>query len=94
MWRDWQLYKVEGFLLCRLASWKIIYLSKGGRVTLIKNTVSNLSTYYMSLFPPTWGVANHIDKIQQYFLWGWLSEEFKFHPVSWSKVCSPIVEGG
>jgi len=35
----------------RLASWKRLYLSKGGRVTLIKSTLSNLPTYYMSLFP-------------------------------------------
>jgi hypothetical protein len=30
----------------RLASWKMLYLSKGGRLTL-----SNLPTYFMSLFP-------------------------------------------
>jgi hypothetical protein len=35
----------------RLAGWKKIYLSKGGRLTLIKSTLSNLSTYYLSLFP-------------------------------------------
>jgi hypothetical protein len=27
-------------------------------------------------------------------LWGRLGEEFKFYLVSWSKVCSPIFEGG
>jgi hypothetical protein len=35
----------------RLASWKRLYLSKGGRVTLIKSTLSNLPTYFLSLFP-------------------------------------------
>jgi hypothetical protein len=34
----------------RLASWKRMYLSKGGRVTLIKSTLSNLPTYFLSLF--------------------------------------------
>jgi hypothetical protein len=34
----------------RLAGWKMMYLSKGGRVTLIKSTLSNLPTYFMSLF--------------------------------------------
>jgi hypothetical protein len=33
----------------RLASWKIMYLSKGGRVTLIKNTLSNLYVFYVHL---------------------------------------------
>jgi hypothetical protein len=34
-----------------LASWKMMYLSKSGGVTFIKSTLSNLSTYFMSLFP-------------------------------------------
>jgi hypothetical protein len=42
-------------------------LSKGERVTLIKSTSSNLSTYFMSLFPLSVGVANHIEQWQ--FLW-------------------------
>jgi hypothetical protein len=36
---------------CRLASWKQVYLSKGGRILLIKSTLSNLPTYFLSLFP-------------------------------------------
>jgi len=40
-----------------------MYLSKGGRVTLIKSTLSNLPTYFMSLFPLPTGVANHIEKL-------------------------------
>ena len=35
-----------------------------------------------------------IEKFQRDFLWGGLSEEFKYHLVSWDKVCSPIFEGG
>jgi hypothetical protein len=34
----------------RLAPWKRLYLSKGGRIALIKSTLSNLPTYMMSLF--------------------------------------------
>ena len=41
----------------RMASWKSKYLSKGGRVTLIKSTLSNLPTYYLSLFPIPVSVA-------------------------------------
>jgi hypothetical protein len=43
--------EVVGKIERRLASWKRLYLSKGGRVTLIKNTLSNLPTYFLSLFP-------------------------------------------
>lgn len=39
---------------CRLVDWKR---------TLIKSTLSNLPTYFMSLFPLLAGVANRIEKL-------------------------------
>ena len=78
----------------KLASWKRMYLFKSGRVTLITNSLSNLPTYFLSLFPIPIFVANRIKKLQQDFLWGGIGDEFKYHLVSWSKVCSPISEGG
>jgi hypothetical protein len=77
-----------------LASWKMMYLSKGGRIALIKSTLSNLPTYLLSILPIPVAVAKHIEKIQCNFLWGGVGEEFKFHLVNWPKVCSPIREGG
>ena len=44
----------------KLAGWKKLYLSKGGRVTLIKSTLSNLPTYFLSLFPILASMANRI----------------------------------
>jgi hypothetical protein len=49
-----------------LASWKMLYLSKGGRVTFIKSTLSNLPTY-LSLFPIPTRVANRIEKLKETF---------------------------
>ena len=34
----------------KLADWKRLYLSKGGRLTLLKSTLLSLPTYYLSLF--------------------------------------------
>ena len=77
-----------------LASWKRSYLSKGGRIALIKSTLSNLPTYLLSLMPIPAAVAKRLESIQCDFLWGDMGEEFKFHLVNWQKVCSLIREGG
>lgn len=78
----------------RLSGWKRLYLSKGGRLTLIKSTFSNLPTYYLSLFPLPVGVANRIEKLFRAFLWGGMGEESKLHLVSWQRVSCPIANGG
>jgi hypothetical protein len=86
---------LEGLMLRRLAPWKRAYLSKGGRVTLIKSTLSNMPTYMLSLFPISASMAKRIEKIQQDFLGGrGMNDDFKFHLVEWDKVCSPIEDGG
>ena len=66
-----------------LAGWKRLYLSKGGRLTLIKSTLSSLPTYFLSLFPIPLSVAKCIEKISRDFLWGGIGEEFKYHLVNW-----------
>ena len=53
----------------RLAGWKRLFLSKGGKVTLIKSTLSSLPTYFLSLLPILVKVANHMEKIHRDFLW-------------------------
>jgi len=49
----------------RLASWKKLYLSKGGRVTLIHSTLSSILTYYLSLFPIPVSVAKKLERFQR-----------------------------
>jgi hypothetical protein len=71
----------------KLAGWQRMYLSKGGRVTLIKSTLSSLPTYFLSLFPIPVSVSSRIDTIQRNFLWGGMGEGKKFHLMNWSQVC-------
>ena len=78
----------------RLAGWKRSYLSKGGRLTLNKSTLSSLPTYFLSLFPVPSSVAHRIEKLQRDFLWGGLGDEFKYHLVNWHTICAPIQQGG
>ena len=75
-----------------LARWKRIYLSKGGKVTLI-STLSNLPTYVLSLFPVPVKVANHMEKLQRDFLWSGIDAP-KISLVEWAKVCMSIQNGG
>ena len=53
-----------------LASWKIQYISKGGRLTLIYSTLSNLPIYYLFLFRMPQKVCARLKRIQRQFLWG------------------------
>jgi hypothetical protein len=49
----------------RLAGWKRLCLSKGGRLTLINSTLSSLPTYFLSFFPISVGVANRLEKTSE-----------------------------
>jgi hypothetical protein len=47
----------------RLAGWKKLHLSKGGRLMLLKSTLSSLLTYFMSLFKIPVSVAKWIEQL-------------------------------
>ena len=47
----------------RPSSWKRLYLSNGGRLTLLKSTLSSLPTYFLSLFTIPQAVAARIERI-------------------------------
>ena len=66
----------------RLAGWKRLYLSKEGKVTLIKSTLSSLPTCFLSLLPLPGKVANHMEKLQRGFLWSGINGDSKLHLVN------------
>ena len=47
----------------RLSNWKRLFLPKGGRLTLLKSTLSCLPTYYLSLFTIPQHVADKLERI-------------------------------
>lgn len=65
----------------------------GSRITLIKDTLSNLPVYYMSLFKMPGKISHQVEKLQRDFLWDGGVDK-KDHLVSWKEVCRPKSEGG
>ena len=59
---------VEERMRRRLALWKRQYISKGGRITLIKSTLASMSIYQMTLFRMPKIVARRLEKVQRDFL--------------------------
>ncbi|RVX05648.1 putative ribonuclease H protein [Vitis vinifera] len=78
---------VEERMRWKLALWKRQYISKGGRIALIKSTLASMPLYQMSLFRMPRAVARRLEKLQRDFLWGGESTERKAHLVNWERVC-------
>ena len=78
----------------RLTSGKMHYISKGGRLTLIRSTLSSLPIYYLSLFRMSQKVCARMERIQRQFLWGGRNLEKTPHLVNWATVCTKKRKGG
>ena len=74
--------EVEERVRRRLALWKRQYISKGGRITLIKSMMASMPIYQMSLFRMPKVVGRRLEKLQRDFLWGWGNLERKVHLVN------------
>ena len=85
---------MEERIRMRLALWKRQYLSKGGRITLIKSTLASIPVYQLSLFQMPKLVAKRLEKLQMDFLWGGGSLERKIHLINWEVVCTQKEKGG
>ena len=78
----------------KLTLWKREYISKKGRLTLIKRALSNLPIYTMSLYRMPTGVKLRLEKIQRDFLWGGGNLDRKIYLVNWGIVCKSKESGG
>ena len=85
--------EVEEKVRRRLALWKRQYISKGGRIILIKSTMASMPVYQMSLFRMPKSVARRLEKLQRDFLWGMGNLERKAHLVKWEVVCGDKEKG-
>ncbi|KAJ9693692.1 hypothetical protein PVL29_009580 [Vitis rotundifolia] len=85
---------VEERMRRRLALWKRQYISKGGRITLIKSTLASMPIYQLSLFQMPKIIAKRLEKLQRDFLWGGGHLERKVHLINWEVVCTQKEKGG
>ena len=85
---------VEERMRRRLARWKRQYLSKGGRITLIKSTLASIPIYQMSIFRMPKSVAKRLEKLQRDFLWGGGNTGRKIHLINWKVMCTQKEKGG
>ena len=78
----------------RLALWKRQYISKGGRLVLIRSTLSCMPTNLMSLFRIPKSISMRLERIQREFLWGGGALDRKIYNVNWKIVSSSRDRGG
>ena len=64
------------------------YISKGGRITLIRKTLSSIPIYYLSLFCMPQKVCARLERIQRQILCGGGSLEKNPQLVKWVTVCT------
>lgn len=70
----------------RLVGWNRNILSKGEKLTLIKNTSANLLIYYMSLLIILVGVAKRAESMSCRFLCGNSNDKKNHHLVAWDEI--------
>ena len=78
----------------KLARRKTKFLSKAGRLVLIKSVLNSLPLYYLGLFKMPSGVAKKIIAMQRGFLWGENDGSNGMALASWSQIQKPKEHGG
>eukprot|EP00253_Pinus_taeda_P008879 PITA_08879 len=87
---NWLIAKIES----RITHWSFRWLSRAGRLTLIKSVLSAIPVYWAAL---TWipkGVMEKIRRICCRFLWTGSKESSGLPWVAWDKVARPKEWGG
>ncbi|CAL9019658.1 unnamed protein product [Prunus brigantina] len=75
----------------KLAGWKAHSLSRGGRLTLIKASVTGVPNHMLSCFNCHKQVCKEMNSCCRRFFWG---NNTKVPPVAWKDICLPQNLGG
>ena len=78
----------------RLDGWKKVFLSRGGRLTLIHSVLAAITIYYLSPFKALVAVLTSMEKLMRDFLWDGGDLLGGEHLVEWKVVCLAKDKGG
>ncbi|XP_026378147.1 uncharacterized protein LOC113272539 [Papaver somniferum] len=78
----------------KLASWKKKFLSKDGRLVLIRSFLASLPIYFISLIHMPVSVEKKLNQLMRRFLRDSNEDRRKMSWVSWLKICNPKKLGG
>lgn len=78
----------------QLNRWKAHYLSKGGKLTLIKSSLATIPIHFLSLFVALSSICKEMEKIQRDFLWRGAEDDWGLHLVARDRVCTTKDKGG
>nr|GEV95532.1 transposon TX1 uncharacterized [Tanacetum cinerariifolium] len=77
-----------------LSKWKTKFISRAGRVVLLKSVLNSLPLYFMSLFQVHVGVMEEIEKIRRSFFWGKALGERNLCIMDWGTITRRKPNGG
>ncbi|XP_060190667.1 uncharacterized protein LOC132619937 [Lycium barbarum] len=78
----------------RIHSWHTKFLSKGGKIVLIKHVLSAMLVHLLAAMKPPKGTFEQIESAMIRFLWSDKESMRKYHWSSWEAMCLPGEEGG
>lgn len=79
----------------KLRGWKSLLVSYAGRLYLIRSTLNSFHLFWTSCFLMLKSCLDELEKIIRNFFWGSFGENSKkMKPISWNKICRPMVMGG
>ncbi|CAI8598593.1 unnamed protein product [Vicia faba] len=84
---------ITNSLKSKLSSWKEIFLSIGGRVTLLNTVLSNLPIYQLSFYKISVKTVQEITAIQRKFMWQGVADKEGVVWISWDTICKSRDDG-
>ncbi|KAL7156192.1 hypothetical protein ABFS83_03G126900 [Erythranthe nasuta] len=78
----------------RILGWARTALAFGGRLDLIRSTLSTIALHLIQVIQPPQYIIQQIEQCMARFLWRSYGNQCRPHWVAWEMICRPVGEGG